>query len=199
MQTRSTPRYSYQAIALFILVTRLAVPLPALLIHSPLANAQTTPTMDDARLTSIQTALDAGNFAEAEQLIQQWIAQDPKSAAAQYYLGLPAHLQTQLDIAIAAYQAAIQLDKTYDPAYINLGLAFIELNQFDQATPLFQEVLKLPDRQQTPLSSHTIAHYNLAIIYKRQGKFPEARTEVQAALAISPDFTQAQELLKLLP
>jgi superkiller protein 3 len=155
--------------------------------------------MDDNRVTPIQTALDAGNFAEAEQLIQQWIAQEPNAAPAQYYWGLVAHLQAKTDTAIAAYQTAIQLDKTYDPAYINLGLALIEVNQFDQAIPLFQAVLKLPDRPQTPFSSHTLAHYNLAIIFKRQGKLPEAKAETQAALAINSDFVQAQELLQILP
>jgi len=90
------------------------------------------------------------------------------------------------------------VDPTFDSAYINLGLAFIQTDQLDNAIPIFQEVLTLPERTEESLSNYTLAHYNLAIIYTRQGNTEEALEEVQQALEITPDFQRAQELLQQL-
>lgn len=123
---------------------------------------------------------------------------DPRSAKDFYDLGLEAHRAGNLDAAIEAYQTAIRLDSKFDAAYVNLGLALIQLGQLENASAIFHQVLTLRDRPEVPASIHTIAHYNLAIILERQGKTDEAITEVQQALTITPDFEMAQQLLQRL-
>jgi tetratricopeptide (TPR) repeat protein len=150
-------------------------------------------TIQKARL-----AFQAGRYAEAEELWRKVVEQQPNSAEAFYQLGFSLHLQEEVGAAIAAYQKAIALDPTYDTPYVNLGLAFIELNQFDEATQAFQRVLDFPDQAETPASTHALAHYNLAIIHKRQNDLEKAHQEVEAALAIAPDFEAAQTLLQQL-
>lgn len=120
------------------------------------------------------------------------------SVEATYRQGLRFHQEGQIDEAIQAYQEAINLDPLFDAAYINLSLLFISIEQLDQADTLLQRVLELPDRAESPASIHSLARYNLAIIRNRQGESSAALEEVQQALAIAPDFFQAQQLLNQL-
>lgn len=165
------------------------------LLHPTRALAQQA---DEAVLQSAQTAIAEARYADAEKILNQAIANDPESAAAHYYLGLSFHQQFRLREAILAYRKAIQVNPKYDLPYINLGLAWIEGRRLDEATKVFRQVLALPDREGSPASNHTLAHYNLAIIYKRQDKLEAAVKEAQAALAITPTFELAQDFLETL-
>ena len=161
----------------------------------PVHLALAQPVADRTELQQAQAALQEGHYADAELQLRAMITQHPEAADAHYHLGLSLHLQDQLEGAIAAYQTAIHLDPSQAAPLINLGLAFIELKQLDAAAPLFRTVLTLPEQDESPASTHTLAHYNLAIISKRQGHSDIAFAEVQAALAIAPDFVPAQDLL----
>lgn len=154
---------------------------------------QALPTLKQAKKT-----LESGQYEQAETHLREIVKQQPESAEAYFNLGLSLHLQMELDEAIKTYQQAIQLDPKYDQPYTNMGLALIEGNQLEEAMTAFQQVLSLPERIETPASIHTLAHYNLAIILKRQGHLAAAIKEVEAALAITPDFNQAQKLRQML-
>lgn len=149
-------------------------------------------------LQQAQTAIEEERYTDAETMLEQAIAQHPNSAEAYYYLGLSLHQQFRLREAILAYQNAVRINPKYDLPYINLGLAWIEGRRLDEASKVFRQVLALPDRDESPASNHTLAHYNLAIIYKRQDQREAAIKEAQAALAIAPDFEPAQELLTII-
>ena len=116
-------------------------------------------------------------------------------AEASYREGVGFHQQGQVDQAIQAYQAAIDLDPQLDSAYINLSLLFISIGELDRAETLLQKALALPDRAELPASVHAIAHYNLAVIRSRQDNAAAALKAVQQALVIAPDFFQAQQFL----
>lgn len=153
---------------------------------------------DASFLQQAQAAFDDGRYTEAEAILNRAIVQHPDSAEINYYLGLSLHQQFRLREAILAYQNAIRINPMYDLPYVNLGLAWIEGQRLDEASKVFRQVLELPDRDESPASNHTLAHYNLAIIYKRQEKREAAKEEVQAALAITPDFEPAQKLLEVI-
>lgn len=162
-------------------------------LYRPVHSQTTAPTLQQAKQT-----LDAGKYDQAETYLRQIVIQQPESAEAYFNLGLSLHLQMDLEEAIQTYKQAIQLDPTYDQPYTNMGLALIESNQLDTARAVFNQVLALPERVESPASIHTLAHYNLAIIWKRQGKLAAALKEVEAALAITPNFSQAQQLHRML-
>ena len=164
------------------------------LVEQPVLAQQT----DQSLFQQAQTALAEERYADAETLLRKVVAQQPDSAEAYYTLGLSLHLQYQLEAAMVAYQQAIQLDPQYDSPYINLGLVLIEVKQFDEASALFRQVLTLPERMEPPASTHTLAHYNLAIIFNRQDNAEAALKAVQAALEITPEFAPAQKLLQQL-
>jgi tetratricopeptide (TPR) repeat protein len=45
--------------------------------------------------------------------------------------------------AVTAFEQFLQLDKNFGPAYLNLGLAYHSLKQFEKAIPLFTKALEL--------------------------------------------------------
>ena len=151
---------------------------------------------EESLLRQAQAAMEEGRYPDAETLLNQEIAKNPDSAEAHYHLGLSYHQQFRLRDAILTYRKAIEINPNYDAPYINLGLAWIEGRRLDEASKVFQQVLELPDREESPASNHTLAHYNLAVIYNRQQQPEEAIKAVKAALAISPEFEPAQELLE---
>ncbi len=124
--------------------------------------------------------------------------QQPHTAEAFYERGFRLHQQEDVEAAIASYEKAIALDPHYDTPYINLGLAFIELMQYDKATTAFEKALTFPDQPETPASTHALAHYNLAIIHNRQDDLETAKKHTRNALTLAPYFQAAQILLQQL-
>jgi len=122
-------------------------------------------------------------------------ASSARRAVDAYSQGVNFHRQGQIDEAVEAYQNAIDLDPQMDAAYINLSLILIGVGQLSQAEVLLQQVLELPDRAEIPASVHALAHYNLAVIHNRQGNTATALEDLEASLAIAPEFPQAQEFL----
>jgi tetratricopeptide (TPR) repeat protein len=161
--------------------------------HATLGQARPLPLIEQAQL-----AQTAGNHAKAEALWRQVLKQQPNSALAYYNLGLSQHRQVNITDAMVSYQNAIRLDPNYSFAHLNLGFAYLETGKFDQAIPALQRVLALPNQASTPASTHTLAYYNLAIIYNRQGNPADARQALQKALALTPNFTPAQTFQKQL-
>ncbi|MGF1601900.1 MAG: tetratricopeptide repeat protein [Thermosynechococcaceae cyanobacterium] len=157
-------------------------------------SSQSSTSAVDATIEQAHRAFKEGRYAEAEVLWRKVLEEQPNSAEAFYQLGFSLHLQEEIGSAIAAYRKAISLKPDYDAPHMNLGLALIELQQLDEAAQSFERVLALPDQPETPASTHAMANYNLAIIHKRQEKAEKALQEVDAALKIAPDFSEAQEL-----
>ncbi|MEB3224584.1 MAG: tetratricopeptide repeat protein [Synechococcus sp.] len=120
------------------------------------------------------------------------------SAAEAYNAGLSFHQNEALFEAMAAYQQAIALDPSFVDPYINLSLIYIGFDQLTEAATLLETVLTLSDHPEDPASIHALAHYNLGIVYSRQGDLAKAQTQVNQALAIAPDFLPAQTLAQQL-
>jgi len=75
-----------------------------------------------------------------------------------------------------------------EEARMALGLNYQRLGEHAKAAPCFREVLK-----KSPLDAR--AHYNLAVSGVALHQLDEATKELQAALAISPNYTNAEDLL----
>lgn len=71
---------------------------------------------------------------------------------------------------------------------MTLGLNYQRLGEHARAAPCFREVLK-----ESPLNAR--AHYNLAVSCVALHQLDEATKELQATLAISPNYTGAEDLL----
>jgi tetratricopeptide (TPR) repeat protein len=104
---------------------------------------------------------------------------------AQLYFNLGEVLQkTKLDESIAAYRKAIELAPDLTVAKVNLGKALAEKGLYQEAKDLLASVTKgaLADAE---------AHYNLGVIFMREGNASSAVTEFERAVAISPKHAPA--------
>lgn len=149
-------------------------------------------------LRQAQTALREERYEEAVELWRQLAYQWPDSAEMSYNLGVALHRLFKIDDAANAYLTATVLNPKHAEAYINLSLARIQLQQYEEALAALDQVLMLADRPSDPVSLHTMAHYNRAIVLGRQGKTEESLAAVNAALEITPDFLAAQALVDLI-
>lgn len=145
-----------------------------------------------------QQAQNQKDFPKAEMLWRQALQQGPATASAYYSLGLSLHQQLKLAEAIKAYQQATKIDPQYSPAFLNLGIAWLDARNYIQAAAAFQQVIALPNQSASPGSTHTLAYYNLAILHKREGQLEQAREKAQKALAVTPGFAPALQLLQQL-
>ncbi|NJM57427.1 MAG: tetratricopeptide repeat protein [Synechococcales cyanobacterium RU_4_20] len=170
----------------------------AIALLLPLALISPARSDTSSLLRQAQTAQREERYPEAADLWRQLAFQWPDSAETSYNLGVALHHQFKIDEAADAYLTATVLNPSHREAYINLSLARIQLQQYDQALAAIDQVLTLSDRPSKPASIHTMAHYNRAIVLGRQGKVEASLAEVQAALAITPDFVQAQELIEII-
>jgi type IV pilus assembly protein PilF len=85
--------------------------------------------------------------------------------------------------------AGCQTEETLKKAngYYQEGLANLDTDQ-RQAFVSFQKAIQLNPR-------HKDAHYSLAHLYTRQGKFPQAEQELREVLAIDPEYSEAHNYL----
>lgn len=74
---------------------------------------------------------------------------------------------------------------------INLGIAYAEIDELDQAADSLERALTLNPQ-------HPAAHNELGIVLRRQGRFEDARTHYEAALEFYPGFHLALRNLAIL-
>ena len=83
----------------------------------------------------------------------------------------------------AQFVEAIRLDPSMAKAHKNLGLAYLNLEQLDQALKSLQEAVRLdPKDPQT--------HYALCVYYARKGDTQAANREFQALKALDPKLAE---------
>ena len=97
----------------------------------------------------------------------------------------------QPDLAISLYQRAMRLDPSQLTASVGLGGIFMERGQFAEAIPLWEDAL-------TKNSGLELVRTNLAMAYWRMGDLVSAERHLAKAIALSPAFAPASDLLKRL-
>ena len=73
-------------------------------------------------------------------------------------------------------------DKPY--VFTNLGLAYFKLQQLDLAEQAFKQAIARNNKD-------AVAHNHLGILQRQKGRFKEARTHYQRAIAIDSDYASA--------
>ncbi|HXZ68471.1 MAG TPA: tetratricopeptide repeat protein [Alphaproteobacteria bacterium] len=93
----------------------------------------------------------------------------------------------QLDLAIADFDAALQINPNLGEAYLNRGNAHFWHKQFPEAIADYGKAIDLKS------GSLDYAHYNKALAEMNIGKFQDAKADLTAALAITPQFKAASD------
>jgi tetratricopeptide (TPR) repeat protein len=99
-------------------------------------------------------------------------------------LGNEQMFQEKYDLAIPEYQAAVQLDPFFAPAYVELGWTYYQLDDYQQAIAQYIRSFELdPNRSD--------AHYDLGKIYYHDHQLEKAAVEFEKTLQLDPDFYHA--------
>jgi tetratricopeptide (TPR) repeat protein len=129
------------------------------------------------------------NHGRIEELLMQIPPGSPDEAARLLDLGVQLASQRRIHEAIQIWQTVLELDPAHVQAYQNLGAAFSQLGQLDQAKSFLRRALELrPDQPE--------ACFNLAnIIWKSANEGPDRESGTIAllrhAIQIRPTFIEA--------
>lgn len=110
---------------------------------------------------------------------------DPNNATAEYVLGELAKGDGDMSAAIAHYTRAAKIDAGFSEAYLGLGSALVERQQFTEAIPPLETYEKMAPDSPT-------GHYQLALAYNGAGRKEDANREA----ALQRDTAKALEQLK---
>jgi len=131
---------------------------------------------------------EQGRFALAEPVHRAALAVDPNRSGLRTNLGYNLLLQGQGEAAAAELRRALEIDPHSAVAHNNLAMALVL-----QAHPLPAQALAEWQRTLDPAE----AHNNLAAVLIEQGRFEEARAELNLALASRRNFPAAMSNLEL--
>src|SRR5437868_1325584 len=125
-------------------------------------------------------AYQTGRHQQAVDLIRHAIAHR-LGAPAHYYgnLGLALKGQGNLDAAIEAYRAALQIDPNLSETHNNLGVVLESRGQRDKAIECFRMAVKISPQ-------YADAHNNLGAALQRQGNVSEALSEIRQSIELNP-------------
>ena len=162
----------------------------ALLLLPAVLSAQPALEQSDVRTRFVagQTALQAGQFAQAETEFRAALDSDPQLSHARVNLGLALFLQGKYQQSVDELEQAARALPTLPAAHLFLGLGHLKLGESDQAIAALSRSLELDP-------ANLEAHRALAACHLAKGDYAGAVQEFQAAFSHSPDRTEAWYLL----
>src|SRR4029077_8323034 len=142
-------------------------------------------TPDLAKLSADgQAALRNQQFDRAQELYEQIIKLDPRSAQAHSNLGLALYISAKYPRAISEFQKALQLDPHLDHTRVLLALSYFDTGDIAAATPLLEKAYQ--GNKDDPIIT---AHLGLA--YLRQQKDEKAFAVLSHWVELEPNSSDA--------
>ncbi|MBL8215352.1 MAG: tetratricopeptide repeat protein [Bryobacterales bacterium] len=129
-------------------------------------------------------------YAAGESAHRAALAISPTNPKLHNNLGYNLWLQGKREDAVAAFRRALSLDSHFAVARNNLGRALLE-------SPAEQDRREAVGHFEAA-ADRAVAHNNAAAVLMEQGRYDEARKELEQALAVRPDFAPALRNLALL-
>jgi Flp pilus assembly protein TadD len=125
--------------------------------------------MKAARVKDFQTALEHFQNSKDPNLSDQKLAQ------VHYNIGVCYYQLKYVANASAEFEAAVKLNPNYEKAFYALGMAQVDLQNWNRAEAVFQQLLKLSNGRNGE------AWFDLAFVYVEQKKYDEAFTSFEKA------------------
>jgi Flp pilus assembly protein TadD len=129
-------------------------------------------------------ALGLGDYSTAIELHRRLLQSEGNNALAHYHLGFAYGMVGRTTEEISEYRAAIGLGlKSWD-LFLNLGLAYFDRHELENATVAFETAVALGPQ-------HAETHFNLAVVYERENRLHEALREIVVSLVLAPQDLDA--------
>jgi Flp pilus assembly protein TadD len=93
--------------------------------------------------------------------------------------------------AVGVLEGVLERAPGVSAPYINLAIAYMQLNRLEEAEPHLQKALQL-------LPAHPVASNAYGLLLRRTGRFVEARTVYEKTLSSFPDYHPARRNLGIL-
>jgi tetratricopeptide (TPR) repeat protein len=135
----------------------------------------------------LRTASDPRVKQEAEVEYRRALTENPLDEKAELRLGEIESHKGDVQRAFEHYSRAVVLQPTDADAKLGLAKTLIEMNQSAKALSVLEETLKLEP-------TNAVAHYRLAILYRKNGRVDDANREVD----LYKKYKEAKEKLRSL-
>lgn len=93
--------------------------------------------------------------------------------------------------AIELLESIVKTENRVTAPFVNLGVAYMRVGEMDKAEQNLRRAVELD-------STHPIANNELGLLYRKTGRFAQARTVYEKTLEIYPDFLPVRKNLAIL-
>ncbi len=131
--------------------------------------------------------VEDARYEQAIPLLERALAVQPDMPVANLQYGLAQARLSHFDKAIAPLRKAVALQPDNGMGHYELGLALFQTGDWKGAAPEFEAAVARAPRWAD-------AHFSLAAVYARIERVPDAMTELDSTLGISPDHYRANLL-----
>lgn len=136
----------------------------------------------------VTTNMHMGDWHLVERKARRMIAVDPQSPRGHFILGLVCVERERYPEALEAFLAAQALDPDDVPTWIDIGLAYVQLGQPEQAIPWLERALNQD-------AASVFALYQMGQAYRQLDRLDEAADWYQRVLQVDPNHRPARERL----
>jgi Tfp pilus assembly protein PilF/peroxiredoxin len=177
------------------------------------------------RVNLAQSLISTGRPAEAQEILEQVVAEASGHSDAHFQLGLAKLRQNDTASARTSLENAVQANPQHGQAHFTLGGLLLKLSEYAEARKHFEETLKVEPRNPPVIinlafialrekdlvaaeqlckdaialdAGYADAHYMLGMVYQAAGRFFEARQSFQTTLEYDPANVRAMEALRRL-
>jgi tetratricopeptide (TPR) repeat protein len=123
--------------------------------------------------------VEQGRFEDGLRYLEQAVAALPKKAVIRYHIGIAHFSLGRDDRALAAFQAAVDLDPEFARAQINLAEVLRKVGRFDDAIAHYQAAIRIRGEDYNAL-------FGLADAAASAGKYPAALDAFERAVKADP-------------
>lgn len=144
-----------------------------------------------AKSENIDRALQlhrSGKLAEAKNIYQQILQDDPNNPIATHFLGVICHQSGNNEMARDLIMAAIQQKPDYTDAHNNLGTVLVAMGKIDEAISSYKNAFMTN-------SADAKANHQIGTALQQHGQLEDALACYKRAIEINPDFIEAHNNL----
>ena len=151
-----------------------------------------------AGLLAVLGVLAWVNCAKYQNLDTLWtdtVQKNPNSQIALNSLGAVRSDQRRFTEAMQLFKRSLECDPEYAEAHNNLAIVYGEMGDLDQAYRHLREAIKLQPNYRKAHLNLAEWYFQKAALFYQQGQLPESEAALHKAISLSPECTEAYNLL----